>query len=151
MLDLLDLLARLNDERGQTIVLVLHDLNEAARYADRIVAMRDGRVAADGPPVDILTPGTIERASGCTAAYSTTPTRGTTRDTRATRGNERHDQARLAQPLTDARVGRRAGRLAAAAQRGDDRDRHHADDGAGRDADAEWDDLGCLAVDGWYV
>lgn len=60
-IEVLDLLARLNRERGRTIVLVLHDLNEAARYADRIVAMRDGRIAADGPPATVLTQETVER------------------------------------------------------------------------------------------
>lgn len=60
-IEVLDLLARLNRERGRTIVLVLHDLNEAARYADRIVAMRDGRIAADGPPATVLTQATVER------------------------------------------------------------------------------------------
>lgn len=63
-IDVLDLLARLNRERGRTIVLVLHDLNEAARYADRIVAMRDGRVAADGPPAKVLTAVTVEHVFG---------------------------------------------------------------------------------------
>ncbi|MCA1700123.1 MAG: ABC transporter ATP-binding protein [Actinobacteria bacterium] len=63
-IEVLDLLARLNRERGRTIVLVLHDLNEAARYADRIVAMRDGRIAADGPPAAVLTAGTVERVFG---------------------------------------------------------------------------------------
>ena len=60
-IEVLDLLAHLNRERGRTIVLVLHDLNEAARYADRIVAMRDGRIAADGPPASVLTQETVER------------------------------------------------------------------------------------------
>lgn len=60
-IEVLDLLARLNHERGRTIVLVLHDLNEAARYADRIVAMHNGQIAADGPPVSVLTQETVER------------------------------------------------------------------------------------------
>jgi len=63
-IEVLDLLARLNRERGRTIVLVLHDLNEAARYADRIVAMRDGRIAADGPPADVLTQSTVKQVFG---------------------------------------------------------------------------------------
>lgn len=63
-IEVLDLLSRLNSERGRTIVLVLHDLNEAARYADRIVAMRDGRIAADGPPAEVLTAGTVEQVFG---------------------------------------------------------------------------------------
>jgi iron complex transport system ATP-binding protein len=63
-IEVLDLLAQLNRERGRTIVLVLHDLNEAGRYADRIVAMRAGRIAADGPPAQVLTAATVERVFG---------------------------------------------------------------------------------------
>jgi iron complex transport system ATP-binding protein len=55
-LEVLELVQRLNRERGLTIVLVLHDLNQAARYADRLVVMRAGRVVADGAPSDVLTP-----------------------------------------------------------------------------------------------
>ena len=49
-LDVLDLVRRLCDESGTTVVMVLHDLAMAARYADHLVAMRDGRVVAEGPP-----------------------------------------------------------------------------------------------------
>ena len=49
-LEVLELVRRLNDERGMTIVLVLHDLNQAARYADRMVALNDGKIVADGTP-----------------------------------------------------------------------------------------------------
>lgn len=52
--ELMELFAELN-ERGRTIVAVLHDLNHAARYASRIVAMRDGRVVAEGPPGEVIT------------------------------------------------------------------------------------------------
>ncbi|QVQ55089.1 ABC transporter ATP-binding protein [Spiractinospora alimapuensis] len=52
--DVLELLAELNETRGRTIVMVLHELNEACRYAHRIVAMRDGRVLAEGPPSDVV-------------------------------------------------------------------------------------------------
>lgn len=55
-LEVLDLLHRLNRERGTTIIMVLHDLNEACRYADHLIAMRDGQVAAAGPPQDVVTP-----------------------------------------------------------------------------------------------
>lgn len=49
------LLRRAVDERGRTVVVVLHDINFASCYADHIVAMRDGRVVAAGPPDDIVT------------------------------------------------------------------------------------------------
>ncbi|WP_067823392.1 ABC transporter ATP-binding protein [Nocardia inohanensis] len=54
-LDVLDLVRELQRDTGRTVVLVLHDLSLAARYADRIVAMRAGRVVAHGPPAEILT------------------------------------------------------------------------------------------------
>jgi iron complex transport system ATP-binding protein len=54
-LDVLDLLRDLNRRRGRTIVMVLHDLNQAARYADYLVALRDGRIVAEGAPADVIT------------------------------------------------------------------------------------------------
>jgi iron complex transport system ATP-binding protein len=53
--EVLDLLADLNENEGRTIVLVLHDLNMACRYAHHLVAMRDGAIAAEGPPADVVT------------------------------------------------------------------------------------------------
>lgn len=54
-IDVLDLLTDLNRRRGTTIVMVLHELNLAARYADHLVALRDGRIHAAGPPDEVLT------------------------------------------------------------------------------------------------
>ncbi|MER6831270.1 ABC transporter ATP-binding protein [Streptosporangium sp. NPDC000563] len=54
-IEVLELVRRLHGELGRTVVMVLHDLNLAARYADRLVAMRDGRVVAAGPPAEVLT------------------------------------------------------------------------------------------------
>ncbi|TCP56716.1 iron complex transport system ATP-binding protein [Tamaricihabitans halophyticus] len=53
--EVLDLVRRLNTERRVTIVMVLHDLNLAARYSDRLIAMRDGHILADGAPGEVLT------------------------------------------------------------------------------------------------
>jgi iron complex transport system ATP-binding protein len=53
-LEVLDLLRTLN-ESGRTIVMVLHDLNQACRYAHNLVALRDGEVRAMGAPADVLT------------------------------------------------------------------------------------------------
>jgi iron complex transport system ATP-binding protein len=53
--EVLDLLSELNAEDGRTIVIVLHDLNLAARYGDHLIAMKDGRIAAEGAPAEILT------------------------------------------------------------------------------------------------
>ncbi|WP_425280741.1 ABC transporter ATP-binding protein [Leucobacter coleopterorum] len=49
------------DALGKTIVLVVHDVNFAAAYADRIVALADGRVVASGTPLEIITPEVLER------------------------------------------------------------------------------------------
>ncbi|MYX27615.1 ATP-binding cassette domain-containing protein [Streptomyces sp. SID8381] len=50
---LLCLLAELRDQ-GRTVIAVLHDINQACRFADHLVAMRDGRVVAEGRPADIV-------------------------------------------------------------------------------------------------
>jgi iron complex transport system ATP-binding protein len=52
--EILDLLVDLNQREGRTIVLVLHDLNHAARYGDHLIAMKSGRLIAQGPPRAIL-------------------------------------------------------------------------------------------------
>lgn len=54
-IEVLELLRTLNRTDATTIVVVLHDLNLAARYADDLVVMRAGRVLAHGAPVDVLT------------------------------------------------------------------------------------------------
>jgi ABC-type cobalamin/Fe3+-siderophores transport system ATPase subunit len=59
-IDLMVLVERLRDEHGMTIVMVLHDLNQAARHADRIVALREGCVRADGGPGEVLTVSTLK-------------------------------------------------------------------------------------------
>ena len=53
--EVLDLLTDLNRDRGTTIVMVLHDMNLAARYADHLFALRSGRVVASGAPNDVMT------------------------------------------------------------------------------------------------
>jgi iron complex transport system ATP-binding protein len=54
-IDVLDLLHDLNVARGKTIVMVLHDLNHACRYANNLIALRDGHIVAQGYPSDIVT------------------------------------------------------------------------------------------------
>jgi iron complex transport system ATP-binding protein len=54
-IDVLDLLVDLNRSLGRTVVMVVHDLNHAARYADHLIAMRDGTVRAHGRPAHVLT------------------------------------------------------------------------------------------------
>jgi iron complex transport system ATP-binding protein len=54
-IDVLELVGRLHTERGRTVAVVLHDLNLAARYAERLVAMKDGVLVASGTPAEVLT------------------------------------------------------------------------------------------------
>ncbi|TLG09058.1 ABC transporter ATP-binding protein [Nocardia cyriacigeorgica] len=54
-IQLLELCRTLNRESGRTVVAVLHDLNHAFRYADHLIAMRDGQIRAAGPPGEIVT------------------------------------------------------------------------------------------------
>jgi iron complex transport system ATP-binding protein len=63
-MQVLDLLTDLNRDRGTTIVMVLHDLNLAARYADELVAVRDGALYASGPPADIVTERLVHEVFG---------------------------------------------------------------------------------------
>jgi len=63
-IDVLDLLTDLNRNRGTTIVMVLHDLNLAARYADHLVALADGRLHAAGEPAEVLTADAVRTVFG---------------------------------------------------------------------------------------
>lgn len=53
-IEVLDLLVDLNQRRGTTIVMVLHDINLAARYADHLFAVKEGRLVASGSPAEVL-------------------------------------------------------------------------------------------------
>ena len=55
-IDVLDLVVDLNRREGRTIVMVLHDLNQACRYADHVIAMKAGEIVAQGPPAEVITP-----------------------------------------------------------------------------------------------
>lgn len=61
--ELLELLRDFN-EHGKTVVTVLHDLNQAARYANHLIVMRDGRIVATGTPAEVITPELIEAVFG---------------------------------------------------------------------------------------
>ena len=75
--DVLDLVERLNRERGRTVVMVLHDLNLAARYAGRLVAMRAGRIVASGTPDEVLTEDLLCDVFGLDARVVPDPVTGT--------------------------------------------------------------------------
>ena len=62
--ELMRRLRTIADAGGRTVVVVLHEVNYAAAYADRIVALRQGRLAAEGTPGEILEPETLRRLYG---------------------------------------------------------------------------------------
>lgn len=59
-LEVLELLEKLNREQGRTIVMVLHDLNQAARFADFIIALKDGEIVRTGISEEVLTHEVLE-------------------------------------------------------------------------------------------
>ncbi|WNM43143.1 ABC transporter ATP-binding protein [Micromonospora halotolerans] len=75
--EVLDLCARLHEEQGRTLVAVLHDLHQAARYATHLVAMRDGRVVAAGDPRRIVTTELVEEVFGLPCRIIEDPETGT--------------------------------------------------------------------------
>ncbi len=76
-IEVLDLLTDLNRERGTTIVMVLHDINLAARYADHLFAMRGGEVIAAGPPSEVVTGALIRDVFDLDALVVRDPVSGT--------------------------------------------------------------------------
>ncbi len=63
-IEILDLLQQLNRETGKTVVMVLHDLNLACRYADEIVALHQGKIYTRGTPQEVMTIETIQTVFG---------------------------------------------------------------------------------------
>jgi len=72
-LEVLDLLTDLNRRRGTTIVIVMHDLNLACRYADHLIAMRDGRISTEGTPHEVITSRAMQEVFGLRAQIITDP------------------------------------------------------------------------------
>ncbi|MFI6411723.1 ABC transporter ATP-binding protein [Streptomyces sp. NPDC050585] len=75
-LEVMRTVVRLREERGLTVLMVLHDLGHAARFAYRIVALRDGRVAADGPPEEVVTPRLLAEVLGVVGRVGRDPEGG---------------------------------------------------------------------------
>lgn len=75
-IEVLDLLTDLNRARGTTIVMVLHDLNLAARYADQLVAMAGGKLHIAGKPEEVLTEQHMRDVFGLESRIITDPTSG---------------------------------------------------------------------------
>ncbi|MFK4565956.1 ABC transporter ATP-binding protein [Enterococcus sp. UD-01] len=72
-LEVLKLLQRLNREMGLTVVMVLHDLNLAARFADYMIAMKDGEIHYQGTPHDVMTAPVLQELFGITAIMGQDP------------------------------------------------------------------------------
>lgn len=75
--EVLDLLTDLNAARGTTIVMVLHDLNLAARYSDHLIALSEGTIHAAGTPADVLTESCVRAVFGLDCRIITDPVSGT--------------------------------------------------------------------------
>ena len=63
-IEILKLVKKLNQEYGITIVMVLHDINQAIAYSDRIIGLKDGRVLVEGAPEDVITEECIRELYG---------------------------------------------------------------------------------------
>ncbi|MFC0596834.1 ABC transporter ATP-binding protein [Streptomyces palmae] len=74
--EVLDLVRQLNLERGRTVVAVLHDLNQAARYADHLIAMKAGRIVAQGAPGDVVTADLVREVFGLASVVVPDPVTG---------------------------------------------------------------------------
>ena len=75
-IDVLDLLRDLNRRDGTTVVMVLHDLNLAARYADHVVALREGRLVGCGAPADLVDEDFVARVFGLGSRVIADPVTG---------------------------------------------------------------------------
>ena len=73
---IMDLMERLKTEKAITIVMVSHDVNLAAMYADRLLLLKAGRVVSLGRPQEVLTYKTLEEAYGCTILVDKSPVGG---------------------------------------------------------------------------
>ncbi len=75
--EVLDLITDLNRRRGTTVAIVLHDLNLAARYADHVIALKAGRIVAEGPAPEVVTEGLVRDVFGLEARIVPDPVSGT--------------------------------------------------------------------------
>jgi len=74
--EVLELIRYLNEHEGKTIAMVLHDVNEAARYSDHVIAMRNGAVVALGTPAEVINPDTVQAVFGVSTEVITDPHTG---------------------------------------------------------------------------
>ncbi|MEL6229288.1 MAG: ABC transporter ATP-binding protein [Cyanobacteria bacterium J06627_3] len=76
-IEVLDLLYDLNQKEGRTIVMVLHELNQACRYGDHLIAMKDGDVYAQGKPDSVMTEALVRDVFGLDCQIVSDPVAGT--------------------------------------------------------------------------
>jgi iron complex transport system ATP-binding protein len=76
-IEVLDLLYELNQSKGRTIVMVLHDLNQACRYAEHLVAVRQGQVYTRGTPMQVMTEVMVREVFGLECHIMEDPMAGT--------------------------------------------------------------------------
>jgi iron complex transport system ATP-binding protein len=88
-IEVLDLVADLNERRGTTVVMVLHDLNQACRYADHVIAMDRGAIAASGAPTDVITADLVRGVFGLECIVVDDPVSGTPMVVPAARAHRR--------------------------------------------------------------
>ncbi|MFC0270645.1 ABC transporter ATP-binding protein [Metabacillus herbersteinensis] len=75
-LEILQLLQSLNKEQGRTVAMVIHDLNHAARFADYMVAVRDGAIVKEGTPYEVMTRDVLHEVFRIDAEIVTDPRTG---------------------------------------------------------------------------
>lgn len=75
-LEVMDLIAQLNIERGITVLMVLHDLNLASRYCGRLIAVSKGRLSYDGPTQEVICPDVLRDVFGVDAYIVQNPHTG---------------------------------------------------------------------------
>ena len=71
-LEVMEIVLRMTKSRGLTTLVILHDLNIAARFADAVMVMRKGRVVCCGKPDDVIDQGMVASVNGGEAALSLT-------------------------------------------------------------------------------
>lgn len=75
-LDLLKLLRRLNRDDNCSIVMVLHDISQAARFADHVIALREGKIVAQGTPAQVISAEVLEQVFGLASKVIDDPVHG---------------------------------------------------------------------------
>lgn len=93
-IEVLDLVADLNDRRAATVVMVLHDLNQACRYAHHVIAMNGGAVAAAGAPQDVITAELVHEVFGLECIVVDDPVSGTPMVVPSARRSQRYGRVR---------------------------------------------------------